>query len=760
LEGRDGDDTYRVDADDMIIETNTSAAGGYDIAQFYNKTIYGGGKYTLGTGVSVEELRAVYIKSSDDAVAVDFTGNEFKQKLVGTNLNDTLKGGVNADALVGDTLEGGLGNDTYHVSNANDSVTDTGGDDVYFVTTAGTAIADSGGYDKIYFSSASFIQNADQQVEELWANTTASPDIAFTIKGNAHTKLIVSGSKDDDISNGGGTATLMGGDGNDTYQIDNAGAAIDDLKGTANRVITSVSYKLGAAADIRFFTTTNNGGVKLEGNTFDNNIAGLDGIDTLDGGGGNDTLAGGKGSDTYVVRKNNTVITEAMGSADGANDVAEIHAAWYRLANNVGVETLKVGAGYTSGTKTGGEQKGAYLIGNLGSKTLIGHDFSDTLYGGSASEVHTLEGGNGNDHYYIINTEDVVQGEIAGGINISSNDVGYLYSGLYNNDDALINAAKLKYGALGIETFIVVGGKPPGTSPGTPDEIPDEPGEEPGGGGNEAPTNLRITDITVRENLGRSLLIGQFQADDTDTLTWELLDSAEGRVELNRTTGELTVKDQTKIDSEIGNGDFKVKVSASDGVNPAVEYEVTITVLNLQKESVNGLTTAIPGYSINDYLRGGGGNDTLTGNLGDDTLSGGGGADRLNGGDGNDTFRFDAPVVTSNQDTIVRFDLKGSVEAPTGDRIDLLLTRFSVGSAFTAADVGMLKADAFHTGAGAHDADDRIIYNPTTGQIFFDRDGDGTGDGNPATNAAANLIATISSATKPALTHEYFFIVV
>ncbi len=58
-------------------------------------------------------------------------------------------------------------------------------------------------------------------------------------------------------------------------------------------------------------------------------------------------------------------------------------------------------------------------------------------------------------------------------------------------------------------------------------------------------------------------------------------------------------------------------------------------------------------------------------------------------------------------------------------------------SVFTQAGaVGPLAAGAFFAGAAAHDADDRIIYNATTGALLYDADGTGAG--------AATTFATLA----------------
>ena len=44
-----------------------------------------------------------------------------------------------------------------------------------------------------------------------------------------------------------------------------------------------------------------------------------------------------------------------------------------------------------------------------------------------------------------------------------------------------------------------------------------------------------------------------------------------------------------------------------------------------------------------------------------------------------------------------------------------------------AGGVGPLAASAFYAGSAAHDADDRIIYNPGNGNLSYDADGSGAG---------------------------------
>lgn len=115
-----------------------------------------------------------------------------------------------------------------------------------------------------------------------------------------------------------------------------------------------------------------------------------------------------------------------------------------------------------------------------------------------------------------------------------------------------------------------------------------------------------------------------------------------------------------------------------------------------------------------DNLFGGFGNDVLLGNAGNDRLNGGAGADTLTGGDGADRFVFDQ---LKGFDHITDFS----------SAIDSIAFSKAVFKGLGA--VGDLTSAAFYAAAGAtngHDADDRVIYNTTTGALYYDADGSGS----------------------------------
>lgn len=119
----------------------------------------------------------------------------------------------------------------------------------------------------------------------------------------------------------------------------------------------------------------------------------------------------------------------------------------------------------------------------------------------------------------------------------------------------------------------------------------------------------------------------------------------------------------------------------------------------------------INGGDGDDTLSGGAGNDILSGGAGDDTLSGGAGNDILTGGVGNNTFAYNSP--NEGVDTITDFVI-------ADDTIQASAAGFGGGLA-----VGVLPANQFNYTFQALGASTRFIYNPGTGDLFFDPDGTG-----------------------------------
>lgn len=150
--------------------------------------------------------------------------------------------------------------------------------------------------------------------------------------------------------------------------------------------------------------------------------------------------------------------------------------------------------------------------------------------------------------------------------------------------------------------------------------------------------------------------------------------------------------------------------------------EISGTALNDRVFGWGGndsITTAegkdtIVGGQGNDSLAGGRGADIINGGNGDDRISGGLGRDRLTGGQGADSFVFSSSGGGANRDRITDFD-------PDEDLIVLSRSTFSLNGSPGQA----LQEANFHTGASATADTHRIIYDPSTGNLIFDRDGSG-----------------------------------
>jgi Ca2+-binding RTX toxin-like protein len=124
------------------------------------------------------------------------------------------------------------------------------------------------------------------------------------------------------------------------------------------------------------------------------------------------------------------------------------------------------------------------------------------------------------------------------------------------------------------------------------------------------------------------------------------------------------------------------------------------------------VTTDIIGTNNKDTLNGTLGDDVLYGLNGNDKLYGNAGNDRLIGGLGNDTFVFDQLATSGNSKKILDFTC--------ADDSFVLDHHF-----FTALSAGNLADSEFHIGTRATTADQHLIYNDSTGKLYYDVDGSG-----------------------------------
>lgn len=211
---------------------------------------------------------------------------------------------------------------------------------------------------------------------------------------------------------------------------------------------------------------------------------------------------------------------------------------------------------------------------------------------------------------------------------------------------------------------------------------------------------------------------------------------------LNGGTGGDTFSGGAGNDTYVVNSVGDVVIEAAAAGKDQIRTTVTLASLAANVENLrlmgtaslnatgNGLVNVLTGNNAQNLLNGSGGNDILNGGLGRDTLIGGAGQDK---------FDFTTALnAATNVDRITGFGVA------TGDVIRL------DDDIFTALAAGNLAADAFHGGSGvAQDAEDRILYDSATGNLYYDPDGTGA--------AAAKLFATLTAL--PAVTQADFLII-
>lgn len=515
----------------------------------------------------------------------------------------------------------------------------------------------------------------------------------------------LTGNEGGDFLDGGtGVDTMVGGVGDDEYVIDNVGDVVVENAGEGfDTIYTSfATFSLEGYAHFEGLTG-GDGNQQLTGNSASNFI---------DGGLGGDTMIGGPGNDRYFVENPNDVVVESAGQG---RDRIYTTLPTFSLEQLPQVEELVGDAG------------DQMLFGNSGNNTMIPWLGSDTLFGGAGDDIYRIDSlnhsvvelaGEGNDRVITNVDFSLGAGSAVELLMTTSTSSTYAIS-LTGNE-----LAQTIVGNAGVNVLTGDGGDDKLSGWGGNDRLEGGDGLDRllggdgadqlyGGAGNDKlwgdAGNDRLWGDAGNDrlwgNAGDDAMAGG-QGDDI-----YYVDSSADSV--SESAGE-------GVDQVIATADFVLQ--------SGVEVEKLVAASRSATDSLdltgNEFAQTLYGNAGSNVLSGGGARDYLYAFDGNDTLIGGGGRDILFGGAGQDQFVFGDTFETDRIRDFSAID-------------DTIVLDRGLFSAFASA--GAMPETAFHVGAAAHDADDRIIYDNTTGNIYYDADGDGAG--------AKILFAQVSAGT-------------
>jgi Ca2+-binding RTX toxin-like protein len=645
MAGGPGDDVYTVDdAGDAIVE---SAGAGVD-------SVLSSIAYILPAVLENLTLTGT--------AAIDGSGNDLDNVLLGNGAANHLTGGLGNDALDGgggaDTLDGGPGADVYTVDDAGDFVIETAG--------GGTDAVRS----SVNYTLSAFLENLT--LLGTAAIDGSGNDLDNVIVGNGAPNHLNGGLGNDALDGGGGADTLAGGLGDDAYAIDDSGDILIEFAGEGTDTATSAaSFVLSDNVENLTLTGTaasdgtgNDLANRLLGNDQPNRLYGLGGgdyldggagDDVLDGGAGDDQLIGGFGNDAYVVDSTGDSIVE---NASAGTDTVQTSLSAYTLPANL--ENLSfIGAGNFSG------------VGNAAANALQGGAGDDSLDGGAGADI--LGGGGGGDTYFIDSAGDAASENPDAGVDtvrttlaaytLAINFEILVYAGAGNFVGVGNDASNQITGGKGADNLNGAGGADTmagglGNDAYTVDDAGDVVVENPGEGTDAVNSSATYT---LSENVENLALVGAAAIDGTGNALNNALTGNAAANRLYGLAGNDTLNGGGGADTMAGGagndaytvddaGDIAVENpgEGTDAVNSAIAYALGD---NLENLVLTGAATIDgTGNALNNALTGNAANNRLYGLDGADSLNGGAGADTMTGGLGNDAYTVDnaGDVVVEN----------------------------------------------------------------------------------------------------------------
>jgi Ca2+-binding RTX toxin-like protein len=472
------------------------------------------------------------------------------------------------------------------------------------------------------------------------ASTFDFPTLAELIAGN---DFLFGGALNDRLDGLAGADSMNGGNGSDTYFVDNVGDVVIEALagGTADRVNTSVSYALAdtvfveilAARDAAATTS-----LSLTGNSSVNTLIGNAGVNALDGRGGADVMQGLAGNDIYSVDDAGDQIVDT-----GGFDVVNTSVS-YTLAPDLAAEIFVVlDPTTTTSINLTGNNLANILVGNAGNNALDGGGGLDSLQGLAGNDTYIVdqagdqivdaEGTNTvlASVSYALAANVAVQSlattnaAATTALNLTGNSIVNTLIGNAgaNRLDGGRGADSLQ-GRAGNDTYIVDNAG---------DRIVDTAGTD---------TVLASVSYKLATNVAVEVLsAGNLAARTAINLTGNnlanrLIGNA-GNNTLDGGLGADQLRGGTGNDTYVlGNGADKViDTGGIDLITSTITRSLvsfgTVDKLTLLGTAVGGtgnaLANTITGNNVGNLLNGGGGNDILIGGRGKDTMTGAAGAD-------------------------------------------------------------------------------------------------------------------------------------
>lgn len=508
------------------------------------------------------------------------------------------------------------------------------------------------------------------------AFTLTDADTARNVIGNAGADTITGNSFDNILNGEVGADSLIGGAGNDIYVIDDAGDTVTELdRQGIDLVRSSVTFSLAAgAAFVENLTLTGGANINGTGNDLANIIVGNSGQNSLDGGRGNDSLFGGGDVDSLIGGEGNDTLDGGDGidvmTGGSGDDFYVINDATEVITEAAGEGNDAVSSSVTFSIETRATLENIVLTGNA-AISATGNAGSNSLVGNSGA--NTLTGGAGDDTLDGGAGADRLDGG-AGNDTYTVDNTGDTIVDASGTDTVITSLASYALGA-GLENLRAAA--------------------------NTGPVNLIGNDLanTLTGNASGNLLNGGGGADSMIGGAGDDSYIVDNALDL--------------ITENAGGGNDTLTTSVNYALAAAAQVETLMalsgsTALNLSgSQSDNSLI----GNSGKNVLSGLDGNDVLDGNLG---------RDDLRGGLGRDIFKFDTRLSSSNVDRVLDFNVRS-------DFVYLDNAIFRKLGGGSEASPRKLSAAYFKVGTAATDANDYLIFDPRTDDLFYDADGSGSG---------------------------------